>query len=151
MLEMILFPLSITLAVEVPIYLLLKWRDLKLFITASVANLILNPLMNSLLLLIFADKGKVPFYSFLISYEILTTIVEALIIYLVCKIPFKKTILFALLANLSSYLVGLLMNNLCDRVALRIVLTILFLSIFAFIEIITIIHYVKTNKKENAN
>ena len=149
MLEL-LFPLSITLAIEVPIYLLLKWRDLKLFVTASVSNLVLNLLMNSILYFAIGPHNSELYYGFLVFFEIFTTVIESLIIFFVMKCKYKEAVLHAFVANLTSLLVGLALNNLYDFYTLRIVLTLFFLSVFVFIEIITIIHYVKTHKKENA-
>ncbi len=146
MLEL-LFPLAITLAIEVPIYLLMRWRNLKLFIVASVSNIVLNLLMN-ILLTRFSGND---YYLFLGLYEVLTTLVEALIIFLVCKSKYIETLLHALAANMTSFIVGLLLNYLYDLQALIVVLTILFFAAYAFVGAITVIHYVKTRGKENAN
>ena len=88
MLEL-LFPLSITLAIEVPIYLLINWRDLKLFVTASVSNLVLNLLMNCILYFAIGQHNSSEYYSFLVFFEIATTLVESLIIFLVIRCKYK--------------------------------------------------------------
>ena len=149
MLEL-LFPLSITLAIEVPIYLLMKWKDLKLFTVASIANLVLNLFMNILLTTVMANESLFNYYLFLSLYEIGTTFAETIIITLICKIKFKNTLFHAFVANLSSLTVGILLNDANNLFITRIVLTIIFFSAFALVEVITIIHFVKTNKKENA-
>ena len=103
----ILFPLSLTLLIETIIYMFLKWGDIKLFVVASVANIVLNTTMNLILLSI---TDATAYYIVLISYEIGTTLVEALIITLFMRFKFWKTLLFAVLANGVSYLVGLLLQ-----------------------------------------
>ena len=83
--------------------------------------------------------------------EVLTTLVEALIIFLVCKSKYIETLLHALAANMTSFIVGLLLNYLYDLHVLIVILTILFSAAYAFVGAITVIHYVKTRGKENAN
>ena len=145
----ILFPLSVTLAIEVPIYLLLKWRDLKLFIVASVLNLILNPLMNYALYYIQAIIPN--YYIALISLEIMTTLIESLVIFLFMRIKYWKVLLFAVAANSASLLVGYLLQPAYRTKITIIVLMVIFLSFFLFIEVLTILSFAKNNANRHTS
>lgn len=140
----ILFPLSLTLLIETIIYMFLKWGDIKLFVVASVANIVLNTTMNLILLSI---TDATAYYIVLISYEIGTTLVEALIITLFMRFKFWKTLLFAVLANGVSYLVGLLLQPVYQTRTTIIVLTIVFLALYLAFEVVTIIFYYKKANK----
>lgn len=140
----ILFPLSLTLLIETIIYMFLKWGDIKLFVVASVANIVLNTTMNLILLSI---TDATAYYIVLISYEIGTTLVEALIITLFMRFKFWKTLLFAVLANGVSYLVGLLLQPVYQTRTTIIVLTIVFLAFYLAFEVVTIIFYYKKANK----
>lgn len=140
----ILFPLSLTLLIETIIYMFLKWGDIKLFVVASVANIVLNTTMNLILLSI---TDATAYYIVLISYEIGTTLVEALIITLFMRFKFWKTLLFAVLANGVSYLVGLLLQPVYQTRTTIIVLTIVFLALYLAFEVVTIIFYSKKANK----
>ena len=143
----ILFPLSITLAVEVPIVLLLKWRDLKLFITASVINLITNPLMNFIILKM---GGTFTYYAlFVACYEIGTVFVEALVVFLLCKTKFPMTLLFVFFANLLSFVVGLMFDFVYQSETKLLLFTLIFFALYMVTEILTLIHNIK-KPKENA-
>lgn len=140
----ILFPLSLTLLIETVIYMFLKWGDLKLFIVVSLANIVLNPVMNFILLSMTDVKI---YYIFLISYEIGTTLLEALIIFLFTRIKFPKVLLFAIAANLASYLMGFAFKGIYQTKITIIVATIvLFVLYFAF-EAFTIIYHSRKNAK----
>lgn len=140
----ILFPLLLTLLIETIIYMFLKWGDIKLFVVASVANIVLNTTMNLILLSI---TDATAYYIVLISYEIGTTLVEALIITLFMRFKFWKTLLFAVLANGVSYLVGLLLQPVYQTRTTIIVLTIVFLALYLAFEVVTIIFYSKKVNK----
>ena len=140
----VLFPLSLTLLIETIIYMFLKWGDIKLFVVASVANIVLNTTMNLILLSI---TDATAYYIVLISYEIGTTLVEALIITLFMRFKFWKTLLFAVLANGVSYLVGLLLQPVYQTRTTIIVLTIVFLALYLAFEVVIIIFYSKKANK----
>ena len=140
----ILFPLSLTLLIETVIYMFLEWGDIKLFLVVAISNLVLNTTMNFILLGI-TDVNI--YYAVLISYEIGTTLVEALIIFLFMRFKFWKTLLFAVLANGVSFLMGFLLKDVYQTRTTIIVLTIIFFVLFIAFEIVTIfIHSRRTNK-----
>ena len=140
----ILFPLSLTLLIETVIYMFLKWGDIKLFLVVSISNLVLNTTMNFILLSI----TDLNIYNIvLISYEIGTTLIEALIIFLFMRFKFWKTLLFAVLANGASFLMGFLLKDVYQTRTTIIVLTIIFFVLFLAFEIVTIfIHSRRSNK-----
>lgn len=144
----IIFPLSITLAIETPIYLLLKWRDLKLFIVISILNLVLNPTMNIIL-------GYMPnhtaYYATLISYEIMTTLVESLVIFLFMRFKYWKVLLFAMIANGASFLMGYLLRPVYQTKITIVVLTVIFLLVFLFFEVLTLLSYMKRDRDSDNN
>ena len=140
----ILFPLSLTLLIETVIYMFLKWGDIKLFLVVAISNLVLNTTMNFILLGI-TDINI--YYAVLISYEIGTTLIEALIIFLFMRFKFWKTLLFAALANGASFLMGFLLKDVYQTRTTIIVLTIIFFVLFIAFEIVTIfIHSRRINK-----
>lgn len=141
----ILFPLSLTLLIETIIYMFLKWSDIKLFAVASIANIILNTTMNAILISI---NDQTIYYVVLISYEIGTTLLEALIITLFMRFKFWKVLLFAILANGVSFLVGFLLRDVYNTRNTIIILTIVFFALYFAFEIVTVILY---SKKKNKN
>lgn len=143
----ILFPLSLTLAIETPIYLILKWRDFKLFVVASVLNLILNPIMNIILLLYIDNQSA--YYLFLTLYEIGTTLVESLVIFLFMRFKYWKVLLIAIGANGTSLLVGILMQPVYNTIVTILVLTIFFFSVFIFLEVLTLLSFVRNNRQSH--
>ena len=140
----ILFPLSLTLLIETVIYMFLKWGDIKLFLVVAISNLVLNTTMNFILLGI-TDVNI--YYAVLISYEIGTTLAETLIIFLFMRFKFWKTLLFAVLANGASFLMGFLLKDVYQTRTTIIVLTIIFFVLFLAFEIVTIfVHSRRINK-----
>ena len=140
----ILFPLSLTLLIETVIYMFLKWGDIKLFLVVSIANLVLNTTMNFILLSI----SDINTYNIvLISYEIGTTLVETLIIFLFMRFKFWKTLLFAIAANGASFLMGFLLRDIYQTRTTIVVLTIIFFALFLVFEAVMIfIHSRKVHK-----
>ncbi|MFA5486145.1 MAG: hypothetical protein WC275_03575 [Bacilli bacterium] len=98
-----LFALFITLFIETLWYFFLKKHDKKYLTFVLLMNIILNGLMN--FVLIFAKSEEV-YLLMLLSFEVFTIIIEAILITFIFKLKFTKVFLFALGANISSYLVG---------------------------------------------
>ena len=140
----ILFPLSLTLLIETVIYMFLKWGDLKLFIVVSLANIVLNPVMNFIL---FSITDAKVYYVFLFSYEIGTTLLEALIIFLFTRIKFPKVLLFAIVANLASYLMGFAFKGIYQTKVTIIVATIVLFVLYLAFEAFTIIYHSRNDTK----
>ena len=100
----IIFPLAVTLVIETGLYMILKHRVLKLFLVVGIMNLVLNPTMNIILLLCGDTQFK--YWLILIIGEVSTTFLESLIVYLFMRFKYLKILLFAVIANLGSFLVG---------------------------------------------
>lgn len=129
----IVIALMITLAIEVNIFIFLKRDNIFLWLVASIMNVILNVGMN--VLLYFMPTTF--WYWFTLSiYEIATLIIEGLIVFLIFKYKFFKCLLVSLIANVASFLVGLLINqftlNLWLQITLISVFMIFYLVGFAF-------------------
>ena len=103
----IILPLVMTLCLETGIYMILKHKDLKLFIVVSVMNLVLNPLMNIGLLQI---SDRTLYWVVLSIAEIATTFIESVVVYFFLKEKYLKVLLFAGIANALSFVVGLIFS-----------------------------------------
>ena len=122
----------------------LKWGDLKLFIVVSIANIVLNTTMN---LILFSIRDATVYYIFLFSYEIGTTLLEALLIFLLMRFKFPKILLFAIAANLASYLMGFVFKGIYQTKVTIIVVTLVLFALYIGFEIFTIIYHLKKNPK----
>ena len=139
----LIFPLAVTLLIETGIYMILKHRDLKLFLVVSLMNLVLNPTMNIILLL--CGDSQLKYWIILIIGEILTTFIESLIVYIFMRFKYLKILFFAVIANLASFLLGLALEPLYLNKTLLIVFTILFLLGYLAIYIIVLVFTIKKN------
>lgn len=100
--------LSITLAVETLVYNFLKPWNLKLFLIVIFINALLNPLMN-IVLLQFRNFGS--YLQFLFIFEILTSLIEATVLFIFLKKDYLRILRVAFLANLASFLIGDILNH----------------------------------------
>lgn len=144
----IILPLSITLAFETGIYMILKHRDIKLFIVVSLLNLILNPVMN---LTLASIDNKVIYTIVLYSSEIATILIESLVIYLVCKFKFLKVLLFALIANATSFIIGVLVFPLYQTKIAAIIVSSLFFAVYLFTFAFLLFVLVRNHNNSNSN
>lgn len=137
----ILLPLSITLAIEPIIFSLIRKFNFKIFVVATISNLVLNTLMNA----IYTSITNYSFAeSFLSFFEFLTLFIEPLIICLVCKEKYGKSLLFSLIANLSSLIVGGTINSMLLS---PVIVCILFFS--AFIIFFILVFFYNADGQEN--
>ena len=144
----IILPLSITLAFETGIYMILKHRDIKLFIVVSLLNLILNPVMN---LTLASIDNKVIYTIVLYSSEIATILIESLVIYLVCKFKFLKVLLFALIANATSFIIGVLVFPLYQTKIAAIIVSSLFFAVYLFTFAFLLFVLVRNHNNSNSD
>lgn len=144
----IILPLSITLAFETGIYMILKYRDIKLFIVVSLLNLILNPVMN---LTLASIDNKVIYTIVLYSSEIATILIESLVIYLVCKFKFLKVLLFALIANATSFIIGVLVFPLYQTKIAAIIVSSLFFAVYLFTFAFLLFVLVRNHNNSNSD
>lgn len=122
----------------------LKWGDIKLFLVASIANIVLNTVMNAILISI---NDQTIYNIVLISYEIGTTLLETLIITLFMRFKFWKVLLFAVTANGVSYLLGLPFQGIYQTRTTIIVLTIVFFVLYLGLEAVTLVFHSKRSNK----
>lgn len=134
----ILLALSITLMVELLIISLFFFKDIKVFISLSLANIVLNLTMNLLIRLMSNDFA---YYLFLVLFEIGTVIVEALVLIFICKKSVIKSLLISLLANSSSLSVGLLINSFNPDNKTKMILFITFAVIYTIIFAVNLSFY----------
>ena len=148
----IILPLSITLAFETGIYMILKHRNIKLFIVVSLLNLFLNPVMN---LSLSSIENDAVYAIVLWASEIATILIEALIICLICKLKFTKVLLFSLIANATSFIIGVLIFPLYETKIAAIVVSSLFFLVylftFAFLSFVVIHNYHNRNCNRRNN
>ena len=141
----IIFPLAVTLVIETGLYMILKHRDLKLFLVVGIMNLVLNSTMNIILLLCGDTQFK--YWLILIIGEVSTTLIESLIVYLFMRFKYLKILLFAVIANLGSFLVGLALEPLFGNKTLLIIVTVVFLLIYIAIYLVVLISFFKKNRE----
>lgn len=141
----IIFPLAVTLVIETGLYMILKHRDLKLFLVVGVMNLVLNTTMNIVLLLCVDTQLK--YRLILIIGEVSTTFIESLIVYLFMRFKYLKILLFAVIANLGSLLVGLALEPLFGNKTFLIIATIIFLTCYIAIYLVVLISFFKKNRE----
>ncbi len=141
----IIFPLAVTLVIETGLYMILKHRDLKLFLVVGVMNLVLNTTMNIVLLL--CGDTQLKYWLILIIGEVSTTFIESLIVYLFMRFKYLKILLFAVIANLGSFLVGLALEPLFGNKILLIIATIIFLTCYIAIYLVVLISFFKKNRE----
>ena len=120
--------LSITLAIELLVIFIFFHKDIRTFLIISLANAVLNVSMNLLILLMPND---VAYFIFLISYELFTFAIETLILIFVCKKPRLVSFIAALLANILSLGVGLIINQFSIDTKTTIVLIVVFSTIYS--------------------
>ena len=141
----ILFPLSLTLVIETGLYMILKHRDLKLFLVVSIMNLFLNPTMN-IVLLLFGDTA-IKYWIILSIGEVLTTLIESLVVYIFMKFKYLKILIFAVIANLASFLIGLAFEFLYENQTALIIATIVLLLGYIAIYLVILLSFIQRNKE----
>lgn len=142
----ILFSLSITLFFETGIYMILKHRDIKLLLIVSVMNLILNPAMN--IIFYYAIPDEKTYWLALIIAEIMTTLIESVIVFLLMRFKYPKTLLFAFIANATSLAIGLLLRPVYETKTTIIVLTSLFFLGYLFTYIFVLVSFTRRHNND---
>ena len=123
----IILALAITLAIEVNLYMLLDYKNLKLFILVTIINVISNVSMN---LILFFIQNETLYYVILSIYEISVVFLEAFFVTLFLKYKYTSSLLFSFMANLASFLMGLLINQLVKTKTAIIITIVAFMVIY---------------------
>ena len=123
----IILALAITLAIEVNLYMILDYKNLKLFVVVSIINIITNSSMNLILL---STRSDFYYYLILSIFEVSVVFLEALVVTLILKYKYMSSLLFSFIANTSSFLVGLLINQIVKTNTAMIIAIIIFMVIY---------------------
>ena len=123
----IILALAITLAIEVNLYMILDYKNLKLFVVVSIINIITNSSMNLILL---STRSDFYYYLILSIFEVSVVFLEALVVTLILKYKYTSSLLFSFIANTSSFLVGLLINQIVKTNTAMIIAIIIFMVIY---------------------
>ena len=142
----IILPLAITLALETGIYMILKHRDMKLLLVVSLLNVVLNMSMNIALSFI-EDKT---FYWIVLSVsEVVTIVIESIVITLIMKFKYLKVLLFSVIANGVSLGVGLLIQPIYQTKTAVIIVCGVFLAIYFFTYGFTLFAFMSNYRNRN--
>ena len=123
----IILALAITLAIEVNLYMILDYKNLKLFIVVSIINITTNSSMNLILL---TTRNDFYYYLILSIFEVGVVFLEALVVTIILKYKYTSSLLFSLIANVSSFLMGLLINQIVKTNTAVIIAIIVFMVIY---------------------
>ena len=123
----IILALAITLAVEVNLFMLLDYENLKLFILVSIINIISNSSMN---LILISVHNEIWYYIVLAIFEVSVVFLEAFFVSLFLKYKYTSALLFSFIANLASFLMGLLINQIVKTQTATIITIIIFMVIY---------------------
>ena len=82
--------------------------------------------------------------------EVLTTVIESIIVLLFMKIKYLKVLLFAITANMGSFLIGLAFRPVYENKTILIILTIFFLLAYLAIYLVVLISSIKKNIKKES-
>ena len=102
----LLLALALTLAIEVPLgAILLKRKDS--VIPLCLINVLTNPALNALLLLIFTlTQSNTVYFTALIIGELAVFIGEGLLLRPLCDLSFKRAIILSTITNTASLFLG---------------------------------------------
>ncbi len=120
----------------------------KIFLTSTIANIFLNVGMN--LLLSIAENES--YYIILACFEVVTVILEILIIKLLCQTKTSRTIWLVLLANVASLVLGLCFNLFSNQISELVKIIILIISFLIFaLFFVLILLYNRFNKEDKSH
>ena len=99
-----------TITVE-GIIILLKYGRRDYVYYSLPCNVITNPMLNLLLYLLLWQLGSEIYLSALVILEIIVVVVEANIYKVICNFSRKEAYKLSIILNLSSYLIGLIIQK----------------------------------------
>ena len=99
-----------TITVE-GIIILLKYRRRDYVYYSLLCNVITNPMLNLLLYLLLWQLGSEIYLPALVILEIIVVVVEANIYKVICNFSRKEAYKLSIILNLSSYLIGLIIQK----------------------------------------
>ena len=99
-----------TIIIELGIALILGIRDKKDIVNVILVNILTNPIVVSLPILILILCGYLPYRIVFYSLEVITVLVEGFIYFKVLNYKKINPFILALILNLGSYLIGEVIN-----------------------------------------
>ena len=144
-----LLSLAVTLAAETGTYIIFRHKSLKLFFVVSLLNLILNPLMNIWLLYV---KYRETYYFVLVLAEVATILIESVFIYPFIKEKYLKVLLYSLIANFASFIIGFIFSftSIYETVMTIYIVTGVFVAIYFLLYLFILVSFI-SNYKKNSN
>ena len=148
-----LYALFLTLIIELPLYYVLTCKS-KYKLIRVVVIILMNAITNISLNLIYLKFNEISYLIYIL--EIIVVLIERIILWSFLSRKKKELayyLLYSFVANLISYLVGIISNLLLQNsFYLEMIFTYIFISIFV-IEVITLVvfcsyNYVKNNFKK---
>ena len=109
--EILLRCLLLTIIIELSVALIIGIRDKKDLINVILVNILTNPIVTSIPVLINLHFGILARNIVLYTLEIITFLVEGIIYFKTLKYKKINPFLVSLILNLSSYLTGELIND----------------------------------------
>lgn len=104
----LLFPLLITILIECMVVFLLGYRERLIYVVVVLANMITNPLLNYLLILV-SSLGYAGIYNYIIlPLELIVIFSEWRVFCYILKAEQTKLFILSVSVNTVSYLLGLL-------------------------------------------
>jgi hypothetical protein len=104
--------LVFTILIEIVIGLIIGIRNKRDFLIILLVNVFTNPLVTSIPTFIYISWGSTPYIISLILLELFAFASEGFIYEKVLNYKKINPFIISLILNLSSYLIGLLINNL---------------------------------------
>ena len=104
--------LVFTILIEIVVGLIIGIRNKRDFLYILLVNVFTNPLVTSIPTLIYISWGSTPYIISLILLELFAFVSEGFIYNKVLNYKKINPFIISLILNLSSYLIGLLINNL---------------------------------------
>ena len=144
-----LLSLAVTLAAETGTYIIFRHKSLKLFFVVSLLNLILNPLMN--IWLRYAQYRET-YYFVLALAEVATILIESVFIYPFIKEKYLKVLLYSLIANFASFIIGFIFSftSIYETVMTVYIVTVTFVVIYFLLYLFILLSFI-SNYKKNSN
>ena len=102
--------LVVTITVE-GVIILLKYGRREYAYYSLLCNILTNPMLNLLLYLLIGQLGSEIYLPVLVILEIIVVFVEAYIYKILCNFSKKEALKLSLVLNISSYLIGLIIQK----------------------------------------
>jgi hypothetical protein len=105
------FALVLTEGIEALTAFMMGYKDRNFYITLFLANLITNPVVNYIIIVLFSLKLLLYPTPVIISLEILVVLAEWMIFSFAAAQKVKRPLLFSLLINTASFAAGFIIQN----------------------------------------